>query len=100
MLDIDTQDHFRAICYNNRFIAPLQMKGPRLKKYYPAYRLLSELLRDPARFVVSLLQAGDLVLIDNARVLDECSGSSGNRLQACYIDADGLYSSLARLSRA
>jgi alpha-ketoglutarate-dependent taurine dioxygenase len=100
MLDIDTQEHFRAICYNDRFISPLQMKGPRLKKYYPAYRLLSELLRDPARFVVSLLQAGDLVLVDNARVLHECSGSSGNRLQACYIDADGLYSSLARLSRA
>jgi gamma-butyrobetaine dioxygenase len=100
MLDIDTQEQFRAICYNDRFIAPLHLKGPRLKKYYPAYRLLSELLRDPARFVVWPLRAGDMVLVDNSRVLHEWSGSTGSRLQACFIDADGLYSSLAVLSRS
>jgi alpha-ketoglutarate-dependent taurine dioxygenase len=100
MLDIDTQEHFHAICYNDRFIAPLQLKGPRLKKYYSSYRLLSELLRDPARFVVWPLQAGDLALVDNARVLHQCSGSSRRRLQACYIDADGIFSSLAALSRS
>jgi alpha-ketoglutarate-dependent taurine dioxygenase len=77
----------------------LQLKGPGLKKYYPAYRLLSELLRNPARFVVWPLREGDLALVDNARVLHECSGSSGNRIQACYMDPDGLYSSLAALSR-
>jgi gamma-butyrobetaine dioxygenase len=100
MLDIDTQQQFRAICYNDRFVAPLHLKGPRIKKYYPAYRLLSELLRDPARFVVWPLRAGDIALVDNSRVLHECSGSSGDRLQACYVDADGLYSSLAVLVRS
>jgi alpha-ketoglutarate-dependent taurine dioxygenase len=99
MLDIQTHEQFRGICYSDRFIAPLQLKGPGLKKYYPAYRLLSELLRNPARFVVWPLREGDLALVDNARVLHECSGSSGNRIQACYMDPDGLYSSLAALSR-
>jgi hypothetical protein len=99
MLDIDTEEQFRAICYSDRWIAPLQLKGPRLKKYYPAYRLLAEVLRDPARFVVWPLREGDLALVDNCRVLHECSGSGETRLQACYMDPDAIYSSLARLSR-
>jgi gamma-butyrobetaine dioxygenase len=106
MLEVDTQGEFRAIYYDDRSIAPLPLKGPRLKKYYPAYRQLAELLRDPARSVVYRLQPGDLVLFDNTRVLHGRNASSTDadgehgHLQGCYLDADGLYSSLAVLSRA
>jgi [2-(trimethylamino)ethyl]phosphonate dioxygenase len=101
MLEVDTQGQFRAIYYNDRSIAPLPLKGPRLKKYYPAYRKLAELLREPARSVGRRLQTGDLVLFDNTRILHGHTASSmgGGHLQGCYIDADGLYSSLAMLSR-
>ena len=34
MLEVDTQGQFRAIYYDDRSIAPLPLKGPRLKKYY------------------------------------------------------------------
>jgi gamma-butyrobetaine dioxygenase len=98
MLEVDSQGQFRAICYDDRSIAPLALKGPRLKKYYAAYRQLAELLHEPARAVACRLQPGDLVLFDNSRILH--SHSNGARhFQGCPIDADGLYSALAVLSR-
>jgi gamma-butyrobetaine dioxygenase len=101
MLEVDTSEQFRAIYYNERSIAPLPLRGPLLKKYYAGYRQLAGLLCDPSRFVIHRLQPGDLVLFDNTRILhgrnDGESGSS--HLQGCYVDADGLYSSLAVLSR-
>jgi gamma-butyrobetaine dioxygenase len=98
MLDIDTQGQFRAICYDDRSIAPLPLKGPRLKKFYAAYRQLTELLHEPARAVACRLQPGDLVLFDNSRVLHSYS-IGARHFQGCHLDADGLYSALAVLSR-
>jgi gamma-butyrobetaine dioxygenase len=99
MLEVDTEGQFRTIHYDDRSIAPLPLKGPRLKKFYPAYRQLAELLSEEARQVVHRLQPGELVLFDNTRVLH--GGTQGIRhFKGCYVDADGLYSSLAVLSRA
>ena len=99
MLEVDTRDQFRAIHYDDRSIAPLPLKGPLLKKYYAAYRQLAELLSDPARSVIYRLQPGDLVLFDNTRILHGRTEGQGGHLQGCYLDADGLYSSLAVLSQ-
>jgi [2-(trimethylamino)ethyl]phosphonate dioxygenase len=101
MLEVDTQGQFRAIYYNDRSIAPLPLKSPRLKKYYPAYGRLAELLHEPERFVMTRLQPGDLVLFDNTRILHGRMAFAGGarHLQGCYLDADGLYSALAVLSR-
>jgi alpha-ketoglutarate-dependent taurine dioxygenase len=107
MLEMDAREQFRAIYYNDRSIAPLPLKGPLLKKFYAAYRLLADLLREPARAVIYRLQPGDLVIFDNTRILHGrtvfsfgANGEHGVRhLQGCYVDADGLYSSLAVLSR-
>jgi alpha-ketoglutarate-dependent taurine dioxygenase len=100
MLEVDTEGHFRAIHYDEHSIEPLPLKGPRLKKYYPAYRHLAQVLREPGRVVVQPLRTGDLALFDNTRILHGCAAlSSDNRLQGCYVDADGLYGSLAVLSR-
>jgi gamma-butyrobetaine dioxygenase len=101
MLELDTQGQFRAIYYNDRSIEPLPLKGPRLKKFYAAYGQLARLLNEAARSVACRLQPGDLVLFDNTRVLHGRTAFIGGerRLQGCYVDADGLYSSLAVLSR-
>jgi alpha-ketoglutarate-dependent taurine dioxygenase len=101
MLELDTQGQFRSIYYNDRSIAPLPLKGPRLKKFYAAYGQLARLLNEAARSVVYRLQPGDLVLLDNTRVLHGRTAFAGGtrHLQGCYVDADGLYSSLAVLSR-
>ncbi len=104
LLDMDAHGQFRAIYYNDRSIAPLTLKGPQLKKYYAAYRQLAELLREPAREVVYRMQPGDLVLFDNTRILHGRTAFSVDaggirHLEGCYVDADGLYSSLAVLAR-
>jgi gamma-butyrobetaine dioxygenase len=101
MLEVDTREQFRAIHYDDRSIAPLQLKGPLLKRYYAAYRQLADILCDPARSVHYRLQPGDLVLFDNTRILHgRTEGEGGSsHLQGCYLEADGLYSSLAVLSR-
>jgi len=101
MLEVDTGEQFRAICYNDSSIAPLPLKGPLLKGYYAAYRQLADLLCDPARAILYRLQPGDLVLFDNTRILHgRTEGDGGSsHLQGCYLEADGLYSSLAVLSR-
>ena len=102
MLEMDPYGQFRAICYNDRHIAPLPLKVPQLKKFYPAYRRLAAVLSEPARQVVYQLQPGDLVLLDNTRILHGHTAPSGDglqHLQVCYLDADVLYSSLAVLSR-
>jgi alpha-ketoglutarate-dependent taurine dioxygenase len=98
MIEIDTQGQFRAIYYDDRSIAPLPLRGPRLKKYYAAYAQLARLLSEPARSVECRLQPGDLVLLDNTRVLHGRTAGAGH-LQGCYVEADGLYSSLAVLTR-
>lgn len=94
MLEVDTQGEFRAIYYDDRSIAPLRLKGPRLKKYYAAYRQLAELLQDPARTVVYRLQPGDLVLFDNTRILHAHAPFSdgARRFRGYHLDADGLFS--------
>jgi gamma-butyrobetaine dioxygenase len=94
MLEVDTQGAFRAIYYDDRSIAPLRLKGPRLKKYYAAYRQLAELLHDPARAVGHRLQPGDLVLFDNTRILQgHAPFSAGARhFRGYHLDADGLFS--------
>jgi gamma-butyrobetaine dioxygenase len=101
MLEVGTQGEFRTICYDDRSIAPLPLKGPRLKKYYAAYRQLAELLGEPARSVSCRLQPGDLVLFDNTRILHGHAAFSvgARRFQGYHLDADGLYSALALLSR-
>jgi alpha-ketoglutarate-dependent taurine dioxygenase len=101
MLEVDTQGQFRAIHYDDRSIAPLPLRGPHLKKYYAAYRHLAELLREPARSVSCRLQPGDLVLFDNTRILHgHTAFSAGARhFRGSHLDADGVYSALAILSR-
>ena len=95
MLNMDPRGQFCAIYYDDRSIAPLPLKGPQLKKYYVAYRQLANLVREAAREVVYRWQPGDLVLFDNSRILQGRTASSADHLQGCYVDADGLYSTLA-----
>jgi alpha-ketoglutarate-dependent taurine dioxygenase len=101
MLEVDTQGEFRAIYCDDRSIAPIPLKGPRLSKYYAAYRQLAELLREPARSLGCRLQPGDLVLLDNTRILHGHSAFSvgARHFQGYHLDADGPYSALAMLSR-
>ena len=73
-----------------------------LPGFYRAYRHFTRLLFDPANAVVFKLAPGDLLLLDNRRVLHgrKAFDGAGERwLQGCYADKDGLRSTHAALMR-
>jgi gamma-butyrobetaine dioxygenase len=92
-----------AVHFNNRSKAPLQINEALVEPFYAAYRAFARLLADP-RFEIRLaLAPGDLLIMDNLRVLHGRTGFSaaGRRhLQGCYADRDGLRSRLAVLNRS
>jgi gamma-butyrobetaine dioxygenase len=92
-----------AVHFNNRSKAPLRTDPALVEPFYDAHRAFARLLAD-ARFEIRLaLAPGDLLIMDNLRVLHGRTGFSaaGSRhLQGCYADRDGLRSRLAVLSRA
>jgi [2-(trimethylamino)ethyl]phosphonate dioxygenase len=70
--------------------------------YYDAYCAFAALLQAPQYVIEFKLEAGDLFIVDNLRVLHGRTGFSGEgsrHLQGCYADMDGVRSKLAVLSR-
>jgi gamma-butyrobetaine dioxygenase len=89
-------DEVIAVHYNNRSIAPLPLAGPRLALYYDAYRRFARLLREPRFQLRTRLDAGDLVVFDNRRVLHaRTSFSAARHLQGCYLTQDSVASRIA-----
>jgi gamma-butyrobetaine dioxygenase len=101
IITLDGDGKLRKIRINNRSIAPLNLPFETVMPFYgalSAFRSILESDRSQFRF---LLQPGDLLLLDNERVLHGRAGESiGERhLQGCYADRDGLLSTLKVLER-
>ena len=82
-----------AIHFSPRLdFVPLQPPGE-LDAYYRARRAFDHLLRSPEFEIRFLLAAGELLMMDNRRLLHGRTGfdpAEGVRhLQGCYIDIDG-----------
>ena len=91
-----------AIHFNNRSQGAPDGAADEVEAWYDAYRAFARLLTSPDLEVRVRLQPGDLILLDNARVLHGRTGfaASGERLlQGCYAERDGLLSRLAVLER-
>ena len=66
--------------------------------YYNAYRNFSYIINDPSMTVNFKLDPGDCFIVDNARVFHARTGYSGagtRWLQGCYVDKDGLLSTIS-----
>ncbi|MEM7359098.1 MAG: gamma-butyrobetaine dioxygenase [Pseudomonadota bacterium] len=98
MIDIAADGCLNAVRFNNRSIAPVvDVPFDHLADYYAAYRKFAEIITDPAMQISFKLQAGDLFIVNNRRVLHSrlaFSGAGTRWLQGCYADLDGLYSTL------
>jgi gamma-butyrobetaine dioxygenase len=102
-IELDTTGRLQAIHFSPRLdFVPL---GPpaALAGYYRARRAFDHLLRSPEFEIRFLLDAGDLLIMDNRRLLHGRTGFDPNEglrhLQGCYIDIDGprsLYRVLRR----
>jgi gamma-butyrobetaine dioxygenase len=102
-IEVDAGGRVRTIHFSPRLdFVPLAPPAE-LSRYYRARRVFDRLLRAPEFEIRFLLNAGDLVMFDNCRLLHGRTGfdpREGMRhLQGCYIDIDGprsLYRVLRR----
>ena len=81
--------------------ARLNLPFEQVQPYYDALFLFRRILEDECNHYRIRLEAGDLVMFDNERILHGRVGHSiGERhLQGCYADRDGLLSTLRVLER-
>ena len=68
--------------------------------YYNAYRNFSYIINDPSMTVNFKLNPGECFVVDNTRVFHArtCYSGTGTRwLQGCYVDKDGLLSTISTM---
>ena len=103
---IVTVDHggaVTAIRYSNRTGAPLDVPADTMAAFYDAYRHFGRLLADAEAQVTFRLDPGDLLILDNRRVLHgrrEFAADGARRLQGCYADRDALDSRWRKIAAA
>jgi alpha-ketoglutarate-dependent taurine dioxygenase len=100
IIQVDLSGVIEKIHYNNRAIAPLQIRGEAASDFYRAYVEFARMLRDPAFELRLRLNPGDVAVFDNHRILHGRTAFEGPRhLQGCYVSRDSLLSNLAVLKR-
>jgi len=68
--------------------------------YYNAYRNFSYIINDSSMTVNFKLNPGECFIVDNTRVLHARTAYSGTGtrwLQGCYVDIDGLLSTISTM---
>jgi len=103
VVTLDSSGRAAALHVNNRSKG-VPIGSPELvAEWYEAYFTLLDVLVAPDAKISFRLEPGDVVAFDNLRVLHgrtRFSGEGDRRLQGCYADRDGLYSSIALLTRS
>jgi gamma-butyrobetaine dioxygenase len=103
VISLNEHGDVAAVHFNNRSKMPVILPAPLMERYYAAYRTFGRMLGSPEYQITLRLAPGDLIIMDNTRVLHGRTGfeAAGSRhLQGCYADRDGLRSRLAVLDRS
>ena len=102
MIELLPDGEIVTIRFNNRSAAAItDVPYDDMENYYNAYRAFSDIINDPAMTVKFKLSPGECFIVDNTRVLHARTAysSAGTRwLQGCYVDKDGLLSTISKLS--
>ncbi|WP_295531784.1 TauD/TfdA family dioxygenase [Novosphingobium sp. Chol11] len=110
VITLDTGGEIAAIRFNHRAFKAIAAPPEQRTRWRAAYRALAALIEAPETGATFRLGAGDLVIMDNTRVLhgrraftddpgaDKRGG--GRHLVGAYADRDGLLSALAVLTGA
>ena len=92
-LDYDANGRFRQMRFNTKIDEPILRDGVDLDQFYEGRLWLTKWLNDREHQVTFRLEPGDVMFMDNHRVLHgrtEFDSSLGARhLQGCYIEHDG-----------
>ena len=100
LIEIDHDGVVSAVRYNNRSADALDLPTDIVPDFYEAYRHFGRRLGRPDGLVVFRMAPGDLLLLNNRRVLHGRRGfaaSASRHLQGCYVDGDALDSLLRKI---
>jgi len=101
MIELSPDGELIAIRFNNRSAAPItDVPYDDMVSYYKAYRRFSDIINDPTLTVNFKLNPGECFIVDNTRVLHArtaYSGAGTRWLQGCYVDKDGLLSTISTM---
>jgi gamma-butyrobetaine dioxygenase len=102
VIELNVLGEVTSIRYSNHSVQPFLLPAEQMDAYYDAY-LTFAAMRESDEYQLRIhMQAGELYMVDNRRVLHGRTGfsSSGARhLQSCYIECDELISRLKVLTR-
>lgn len=103
VIELDRHGVLRQLRFSPRLDMPPLAEPEVLTAWFRARRSLSEWFADPAHHLEFKMAAGDVLVVDNHRVLHgrrPFDASGGRRhLQGCYIDHDGPDSMWRLLTR-
>lgn len=94
MIGLDSEGGIRSVRVNNRSAAPFDAPFEHMEGFYHAYQRFMSILQEGGCKITFRMQAGDLVLLDNQRVLHgrEEQALGERHLQGAYADRDNLLS--------
>ncbi|WP_027855837.1 gamma-butyrobetaine dioxygenase [Marinobacterium jannaschii] len=102
-LKLDSEGNVSEVRIANFLRGPLDLPGGDIAALYKAYRQFMLLTRESRFQYFRQLQAGDMIVFDNRRVLHARNAfdlKAGDRhLQGCYVDRDELLSRIRVLER-
>ena len=103
MIQLDEVGNFKQVRFSPRLDFVPLMEKEKLDLYYSARKKISELYNSDNYRIEFKLQPGDLLMMDNHRLLHgrtAYNANEGNRfLQGCYIDYDSTEGKLNHLKR-
>ena len=103
MIQLDENDNFKQVRFSPRLDFVPLMEKEKLDLYYSARNKISELYNSDEYKIEFKLMPGDLLMMDNYRLLHgrtSYDANQGNRfLQGCYIDYDSTEGKLKHLKR-
>ena len=103
MIKLDKDGNFKQVRFSPRLDFVPLMDKEKLELYYSARKKISELYNSDNYRIEFKIQPGDLLMMDNYRLLHgrtTYDANEGNRfLQGCYIDYDSTEGKLKYLKR-
>ena len=103
MIQLDESGNFKQVCFSPRLDFVPLIDREKLELFYSARKKLSELYNSENYKIEFKLLPGDLLMMDNYRLLHgrtKYDANEGNRfLQGCYIDYDSTEGRLKHLKR-
>lgn len=102
LIGLDERGRLFDVRYSAHLTDPFHMEADLMVDYYHAYRTFMAATRDPADTIAFKLEAGEMVVFDNRRVLhgrQAFNPATGHRLlRGFYIDRGEIDSCIRKLS--